>query len=68
MIVAEFVGSNRGMGYLIVNQSNQLDTTGVFASVTVLAGVGLVFHYTLQAVRRRLLFWATDSESLGSGL
>ncbi|MCB1395637.1 MAG: ABC transporter permease [Rhodobacter sp.] len=68
VIVAEFVGSNRGMGYLIVNQSNQLDTTGVFASVTVLAGVGLVFHYTLQAVRRRLLFWATDSESLGSGL
>ena len=68
VIVAEFVGSNRGMGYLIVNQSNQLDTTGVFASVTVLAAVGIIFHYTLQAVRKRLLFWAADSDVHGSGL
>jgi NitT/TauT family transport system permease protein len=66
VIVGEFLGANRGMGYLIVNQSNQMDTPGVFANVVLLSATGLVFHYGIQALRYRLLFWARNSEIAGS--
>jgi NitT/TauT family transport system permease protein len=66
VIVGEFLGANRGMGYLIVNQSNQMDTPGVFANVLLLSATGLVFHYGIQALRYRLLFWARGSEIAGS--
>ncbi|MFB9951934.1 ABC transporter permease [Rhizobium puerariae] len=66
VIVAEFVGSSSGMGYLILNQSNQMDTTGVFASVFILSVVGLMFHYGLQFLRNRLLFWSAGSEIAGA--
>jgi len=68
VIVGEFLGANRGMGFLIVNESSQLDTPGVFASVMLLSATGLFFHYGLQALRRRLLFWAAGSEVAGSSL
>ncbi len=44
-----------------------MDTPGVFASVVLLAATGLVFHYGLQALRRRLLFWST-SEIAGTNV
>ena len=59
VIVAEFLGAQVGMGVLIVNQSNQMDAPGVFANVFILSGVGLIFHYGLQYVGKRLLFWAS---------
>lgn len=65
-IVAEFLGANRGMGYLIVQESNQLDTAGVFATIFVLSLAGLVFHYGIQFVRHRVLNWAAGSELGGS--
>jgi NitT/TauT family transport system permease protein len=65
-IVAEFLGANRGMGYLIVQESNQLDTAGVFATISLLSCAGLVLHYGIQGLRRRLLGWATLSELGGS--
>jgi NitT/TauT family transport system permease protein len=68
VIVGEFLGANRGMGYLIVNQSNLMDTAGVFANVTLLSAAGLVFHYGLQALRRALLFWAAESEAAGANV
>jgi len=66
VIVGEFLGANRGMGYLIVNQSNQMDTAGVFASVLILSLTGIAFHYGVQFLRRRLLFWAAGSEVAGT--
>jgi NitT/TauT family transport system permease protein len=58
VIVGEFLGANRGMGFLIVNQSNQMDMAGVFASVFLLSATGIAFHYGLGYLRRRLLFWS----------
>jgi NitT/TauT family transport system permease protein len=66
VIVGEFLGSNIGMGYLIVNQSSLLDTAGVFATAILLAIVGLIFHFGIQYARHRLLFWARQSEISGA--
>ena len=67
VIVGEFLGANRGMGYLIVTQSSQMDTAGVMAGVFILSIVGVLFHYGLQYVRHRLLFWSTAGEVAGVG-
>ncbi len=66
VIVAEFLGSNAGMGFLIVNQSNMMDTAGVFANIIILSIAGIVFHYGIQYARRRLLFWSAGSEVAGT--
>jgi len=67
VIVGEFLGANHGMGYLIVNESNQMDMAGVFASIFLLSAAGLCFHYGLGLARRRLLFWAASSEPDADG-
>jgi NitT/TauT family transport system permease protein len=56
------------MGFLIVNQSNQMDTAGVFANVLILSATGVVFHYGIAWLRQRLLFWAAGSEVAGAAL
>jgi len=66
VIVGEFLGANRGMGFLIVNQSSQMDTAGVFANVLLLSAAGITFHYAIQYLRTRLLFWSGGSEVAGS--
>jgi NitT/TauT family transport system permease protein len=68
VIVGEFLGANRGMGFLITNQSNQMDTAGVMATVFILSAIGVLFHYGLQWLRNRLLFWAAHGEVAGSGV
>ena len=68
VIVGEFLGANRGMGFLITTQSAQMDTAGVMAAVVILSAIGVVFHYGLQWVRDRLLFWAVQSEVGGPSI
>ena len=65
VIVAEFLGANQGMGFLIVTQSNQMDTPGVFANVFILSITGIVFHYGIQFLRQRLIFWSGGNELSG---
>jgi NitT/TauT family transport system permease protein len=65
VIVAEFLGANQGMGFLIVTQSNQMDTAGVFANVFILSLTGIVFHYGIQFLRQRLIFWSGGNEMSG---
>ncbi len=68
VIVGEFLGANQGMGFLIVNESSQMDTSGVFASILVLSATGIGFHYGLAYLRMRLLAWSGNSEIVGSNV
>ena len=68
VIVGEFLGANRGMGFLITTQSSQMDTAGVMATVFILSAIGVLFHYGLQWLRNRLLFWAAHGEVAGSSV
>ena len=60
-IVAEFVGSTKGLGYLILQANFKLDTEQVFALLVILAALGIALDAILQFVSRRALFWH-DSE------
>jgi NitT/TauT family transport system permease protein len=56
-IVGEFMGAKEGLGTLILYANGNLDTARVFSILLVLAATGLLLHWIIGAVRRRLLFW-----------
>jgi NitT/TauT family transport system permease protein len=60
-IVAEFVGASAGVGNWLIAMNVNLDTSGTFALLVVLAVYGIVFQKVIAAVRSRALFWARPS-------
>jgi len=56
-IVGEFMGAKEGLGTLILYANGNLDTARVFSILLVLAATGLLLHWIIGAIRRRLLFW-----------
>ncbi len=56
-VVGEYLGSARGLGYVIAQAEGTFDTTGVFAGMTVLAAFTLVVDMLVTLVERRLLAW-----------
>ncbi len=60
VVLAEFVGSTTGMGYLMITSLATLNATDMFAAVTLLSAVGVGLVYLLRAVERRVLFWSAE--------
>jgi NitT/TauT family transport system permease protein len=60
-VVGEYLGSARGLGYLIQQAEALFDTTGVFAGLVVLAGFVLAVDLLVSFVERRLLRWKPPS-------
>lgn len=54
-VIAELVGSNRGLGYYITYSSALLDTTGVFAGLVLIMIVAVLFEQIIIQFERRLL-------------
>jgi NitT/TauT family transport system permease protein len=62
-IVGEFAGSKQGLGTLILYANENLETARTFSILAILAGIGLIFHFAIVALRRRVLFWAPPRRS-----
>ncbi|MBN9076166.1 MAG: ABC transporter permease [Rhizobiales bacterium 65-79] len=56
-VVAEFVASDNGLGYLIVTYNGQLMTPMVFAAIIVLGVIGLVFYYLIELLEHVVVPW-----------
>jgi NitT/TauT family transport system permease protein len=65
-IVGEFVGAQRGLGNLILQFNFSLDIAGVFAVLILLALMGVVLHLVMQAIQKRVIFWAEPDEVIGA--
>jgi NitT/TauT family transport system permease protein len=65
-IVGEFVGAQRGLGNLILQFNVTLDIAGVFAVLILLAALGIALHLIMQAIERRVIFWAQPEEVVGA--
>jgi NitT/TauT family transport system permease protein len=63
-IVSEFVGSDAGIGVMIIQAQFQNDTASVFAALVVLAIIGFVFHTLVQTVGHRLVFWTRRQDQI----
>jgi NitT/TauT family transport system permease protein len=56
-IVAEFVGADRGLGYLLMTATGNLDTTFLFAVLVVLIFVGIVLYLAVEATEAAFIPW-----------
>lgn len=75
-ILGEFVGAGMcmwggkgqcGLGVLLMQMSFAADTTGTFAVLVLLSMIGLSMHKMVQLTKKKILFWAPDTEqTMGS--
>jgi len=58
-VVAEFIASDRGLGYLLLEYNGNLQAGAVFATVFVLSAIGLSVYYLVETVERIAIPWHT---------
>jgi NitT/TauT family transport system permease protein len=56
-VVAEFVASDSGLGYLLLRYNGDLETPMVFAIIIVLSIVGLIIYYMVEVIERLAIPW-----------
>ena len=56
-IVAEFVGANVGLGYVLLRGTSNLDTTLVFAVLVFLTAIGIALNYLVEFAEWVLTPW-----------
>ncbi len=56
-LVGEFIGANKGLGFLIISNYYTLNTPYVFASIIVSSFVGIVFYYVIHFFEKRIITW-----------
>ena len=56
-VVAEFVASNRGLGYLLLEYNGNLETAMVFAVILVLSAIGLLVYYAVELLEKLAIPW-----------
>jgi NitT/TauT family transport system permease protein len=68
-IIGEFVGADRGLGYLLLFANGQLDTNLLFASIAILSAIGIVLFYLLLSIERVCMPWHVSAHHhQGTGL
>jgi NitT/TauT family transport system permease protein len=63
-VVGEFVGSDRGLGYLINRSRGQYDTALVFVAVLALVVMAMTLYASVVWLESRLLAWSKKPEKL----
>ncbi|MBV9735325.1 MAG: ABC transporter permease [Acidisphaera sp.] len=56
-VVAEFVASDRGLGYLLMEYNGNLDTSMSFAAIFVLSALGLALYGAVEVLEGLALPW-----------
>lgn len=56
-IVGEFVGSNKGIGFVILINSYYLETVKMFSAIILAALTGIVFFGIVSFIEKRIIFW-----------
>jgi len=67
VIVAEFVASQQGIGYLIVFANGLLDTPLMMAAIAALSVMGLALYGAVAVLERVVVYWQTPSEQAREG-
>lgn len=63
VIVGEFVGARKGVGFRILQANYTLDISGVFALLLGLSMMRLVLHALLKFIERRTVFWTAAAKN-----
>ncbi len=62
-VVAQFLGGNAGLGYLLVAEMNAYQTDLLFAVILLLTLVGFAFYAAIGAARRVLIPWHSSGQA-----
>jgi NitT/TauT family transport system permease protein len=57
-LVGEFIGADRGLGNLLLQLNYNMDISGMFAVLAVLAMLGIMLYALVRFLHVRLVFWA----------
>jgi ABC-type nitrate/sulfonate/bicarbonate transport system permease component len=60
-VAAEFTGSQKGLGYIMIVREQYLDTAGIFAVVLIFCAIAIASDRLLKALFRPLLRWQDSS-------
>jgi len=61
-LVAQFIGGNTGLGYLLIAKMNAYETDAMFAVILLLVIMGLTFNLLIRLMRRVLIPWHVSVE------
>ena len=67
-LVAEVLGSQRGIGLVIVQAQGRMDPNTVFAGMAIMAVITLVAEYLITLLEKRVLSWRPPSQAEAAGL
>jgi len=56
-VVGEFVGADKGLGYLLLVTNSNMETALMFATIVALTIIGLVFYYLVELLESFLIPW-----------
>lgn len=60
-IVGEMIGANKGLGYILLRGSGNLDTPLVFAALAAMSVIGIIFSYAVAALEWVVMPWRRHS-------
>ena len=58
-VVAEFLGSRRGLGYLVAQGSGMLDTATLFAALSIIAALSVIISSIRSRIEKTTTKWMT---------
>lgn len=67
-VVSEFVASDRGLGYLLLEFNADLNTPMVFGIIVILSFIGLIVYYTVELIERLAIPWHVSQRGHGGAL
>lgn len=65
-VVGEFVGSQKGLGFLVMQYNLNFDIAGVFATIIILSAMGVSLHLIMVWLQRKVTFWAQPEKVVGA--
>jgi NitT/TauT family transport system permease protein len=62
-VVGEFIGTDRGLGYIILRSTSELNTPVLFGALITISLIGIISYAIVTAVEKVLLSWQTAAEA-----
>lgn len=66
-VIGEFVASNQGLGYVLIQAVGSMETPLAFAAVVLISIFGIVIWYAAELVERACLPWHASQRNGGAG-
>lgn len=59
-VIGEWVGSSKGLGFLILNANSRMQIDLMFAAMFVLVALTLIFYFTIDMLIKNIVTWETE--------